>query len=260
MSSHPNPHGLATLEQLVALELPRLFAFSFHMCGRREDAERFLIELRPTAMEYGEARILSAPDPFEELLGVLARAMEDTLGRRSEHTFESLDTILRSDLTRPIDLRSSGFTDDPTQVHVLLWQLERTCLFSVLGCLPPGVRLSFVLTDLWGISPARSAELLGIKESAYRVRLTRGRKRVEDYLAPRCVHVDEQNPCTCVGRLMIALDARFISPPAHTLDIPHEPHDAKGACRDVGGLYRSLPPVQMTADDSERILSYYRQG
>jgi RNA polymerase sigma-70 factor (ECF subfamily) len=249
MSSPPT-----TVRDLLAQQLPRLYAFAFQMSGSRVESERFLQDLARQAAGRRSAELLGAEDPGRVLLGWLARSLEENLGRKAEHTFEKLDLVLRSDITRPIDLRSSGIGDDPARVHVMLWELKRTCLTAVLGCLPPGVRLSFVLTDLLGFSPAEAADLLEIKESAYRVRLTRARKRIEDYLAPRCYHVDRQNPCTCTGRLMIAIDSGFLQPPPHTLDIPHEPHDADGPRRDMGGLYRSLPEVALTEADLRRLL------
>jgi RNA polymerase sigma-70 factor (ECF subfamily) len=250
MSSRPS-----TVKELLAQEFPKLYAFAFQMSGSRGESERFLQDLSRQAKARPEQELLAEPDPGKLLLGMVARHMEENLGRKAEHTFEKLDTILRSDLTRPIDLRAAGMDDDPTKVHVMLWELKRTCLTAVLGCLPPGVRLSFVLTDLLGFSPAEAAELLDIKESAYRVRLTRARKRIEDYLTPRCYHVDRQNPCTCTGRLMIAIDNGFIKQPPHTLDIPHEPHDGEGPRRDMGGLYRSLPEVVLTEADLRRLMS-----
>ncbi|EDM74373.1 RNA polymerase sigma subunit [Plesiocystis pacifica SIR-1] len=243
------------VRELLSAELPKLYAFAYQMCGSRKDAARFVEELCAHVARLDETKLLNDGDPGRALLGMMARNMEESLGRRSEHTFESLDNILRSDITRPIDLNSQGMSDDPTQIHVMMWELKRTCLTSVLGCLPPGVRLSFVLTDLAGLSPAEAAEMLGIKESAYRVRLTRARKRIEDYLAPRCFHVDRENPCTCSGRLMIALDAGFVKPPARSDDIPHEPHDAKGSQRDVGSLYRGLPRVKQPDVEIERLIS-----
>ena len=42
--------------------------------------------------------LLNDGDPGQTLLGMMARTMEENLGRRSEHSFESLDTILRSDI------------------------------------------------------------------------------------------------------------------------------------------------------------------
>jgi RNA polymerase sigma-70 factor (ECF subfamily) len=250
----PVPNRPSSLRELLTEAIPRLYAFAYQMCGDRGEAERFVAALgRDATARSGE--ILGAKDPQRALLGMLARDLEEHLGRRSDHTFESLDQILRSDITRPIDLRAAGMGENPRRAHAMLWELKRTCLTSVLGCLPPGVRLSFVLTDLVGLSPPEAADLLGIKESAYRVRLTRARKRVEDYLAPRCYHVDRQNPCTCPGRLMIAIDADFVRPPPHEDDVPHEPHDAGGARRDVGSLYRGLPEVRLAPDAMSRLLA-----
>jgi DNA-directed RNA polymerase specialized sigma24 family protein len=245
----------STLRELLGQQLARLYAFAYHMSGNREDARDHLRQLVRDAKEQGESSILGSANPPDVLLGLLARKMEETLGRKSDHTFDGLDEILRSDITRPIDLSTGvGPGGDPAKVHIMLWELKRTCLTATLCCLPPGVRVSFVLTDLLGYGPAEASELLGIKESAYRVRLTRARKRIEDYLAPRCYHVDNQNPCTCTGRLIIAMDAKFVAAPPHTLDIPHEPHDSEGPRRDMGSLYRSLPVVQMTDPELVAIL------
>jgi len=205
------------------------------------------------AKERGEV-LLERPNPEAVLLSALAKNLEDQLGRKAERSFDSLDRILHSDISRPIDITRKGI-EDPSRIHLMLWELKRTCLTAVLECLPPGVRVSFVLTDVYGLGPAEAAELLDIKESAYRVRLTRARKRVEDYLAPRCMHVDRANPCSCSGRLMIAMDAGFVSEPAPPNDVPHDPYDAEPPRRDVGGLYRGLPKVQLPEASIRKLVS-----
>jgi RNA polymerase sigma-70 factor (ECF subfamily) len=231
--------------QRLRQELPRLYAFAYYMCCNREEALNAVKQVITDVTAQGPDRFLAVDKPGDALLGLMARSLEESLGRKSEYTFEGLDEILRSDITRPIDLTGGPLGGDPVKLHTMLWELKRTCLTATLSCLPPGVRVSFVLTDLLGYGPVEAAELLGIKESAYRVRLTRARKRVEDYLTPRCVHVDNQNPCTCNGRLLIAIEANFVKLPPHREDIPHEPHDADGPRRDMGSLYRSLPVVQL---------------
>jgi RNA polymerase sigma-70 factor (ECF subfamily) len=240
----PTNQSLAQPE-LLRRELPRLFAFAYHMSCSRDEALAAVRQLVADVRAKGGVNDLGL-SPSDALLAMLARAMEEALGRKSEHTFEGLDEVLRSDITRPIDLGAGGpLGGDPVNLHTMLWELKRTCLTATLSCLPPGVRVSFVLTDLLGYGPVEAADLLGIKESAYRVRLTRARKRVEDYLTPRCTHVDAQNPCTCTGRLLIAIEAGFVKMPPHRADIPHEPHDADGPRRDMGSLYRSLPVVTL---------------
>ncbi len=245
----------SNIRELISNELPRLYAFAFHMSGSRPEARAHVDQLVRDIKTKGGDALLTDDNPSDAVLGLMARTMEENLGRKSEFSFDGLDNLLRSDITRPIDLSGGVLQNSPQKVHLMLWELKRSCLTATLCCLPPGVRVSFVLTDLLGHSPADAARLLGIKESAYRVRLTRARKRIEDYLTPRCAHVDPQNPCTCTGRLVIALDAEFIKTPAHTLDIPHDPHDADGPRRDMGSLYRSLPDAQLTPEEQTETLA-----
>lgn len=207
--------------------------FAFLITGDRIDAERHVDELLATTAEKDE----------QALIGALARQLQEALGRKADVSFRILDNILRSDITRPVDMRGAAVRNSPERIRVLLWELKRTCLARVLGCLPPSVRLSFVLTEIFGYPPNEAATMLEIRESAYRVRLTRARKRVDDYLTPRCQFVDAKNPCTCEGRLGIALDARFVEYPPHEGDTPVGPHDASPPCRDTTLIYRGLPRV-----------------
>ncbi len=242
-----------TFRQVFAAELPRLYTVAFHMSGTRSEAFERLRELvaLPQAFEVTEA----IPHPGNALLGVLARHIEELLGRKAEKSLQILDDILRDDITHPIDINTRGIDGDFGRVHPLLWELKRTCLTSVLGCLPPGLRISFILTDLLGYSPAGSAELLGINESAFRVRLTRARKRLDNYLAPLCQFVDRANPCNCEGRLGVALAKDFISFPPHTDDIPHAPHDSGPEFHEMGPLYRALPAILITEEQRSELLA-----
>jgi|GEM_PF-682632 len=246
-----------TLRQVFAAELPRLYTVAFHMGGTRAEAFERLSELVALPQAFA---VTQAPRPGDALLGVLARYIEDLLGRKSERSLQILDDILRDDITHPIDINTRGIDGDFGRVHPLLWELKRTCLTSVLACLPPGLRISFILTDLLGYSPTGSAELLGINESAFRVRLTRARKRLDNYLAPLCQFVDKANPCNCEGRLGVALAKDFISFPPHTDDIPHAPHDSGPEFHEMGPLYRALPTVTITKEQRSQLLAICPQA
>lgn len=249
--------GTSFHDTLVAL-LPDLYRFSFYVSARRDEALEHLQGMTE-ALIADAGNLQSAERIRHAVFGSAAQWLEKNLGRRANLSFSDLDAVLRSDITRPIDtamLVRDGIEPD---THVLLWQLKRTCLTSALCCLPPAVRISFVLTDILGFAPEEAAAMLKIKDSAYRVRLARGRKKIEDYLTPRCHHVDRHNPCDCPGRLMIAVDAGFVGHPEHTLDIPHEPHDGQPPRRDVASLYRALPHVVLPPALAAEIEATVRQ-
>jgi RNA polymerase sigma-70 factor (ECF subfamily) len=95
-----------------------------------------------------------------------------------------------------------------------------------------------------------AAQALGISKSAYKVRLSRARKKVTDYLAPRCEHVDPLNPCRCPARVGVALRKGFIRSSGEVkLRQPVTPFGRYGAgpdtedkpLRDVMTIYSHLP-------------------
>ena len=221
-----------------------LYHFAFLMTGDREDADRFTSDFLETANlddALDDAR-------FDTLIGAFARDLTDKLGRAATTSFAILDNILRTEITRPLDPDHQEVRGSAERVRVMLWELKRTCLARVLCGLPPSVRVAFVLTVVFGYSPAAAARLLFIRESAYRVRLTRARKRVGDFLSPRCEHMDPKNPCTCEGRLVIALDHAFVRFPPHLKDTPAGDHDTSHTGTDVELLYRELPGIEPAAD------------
>ncbi len=108
-------------------------------------------------------------------------------------SFDALDDMIRSDPTRVT--RVQGLPD--SERNNLLWNLEQGCLTSVLSCLNTAERLAFILATTAGLSDKEAARVLDISVPAYRVRLSRARKKVVGYLAPRCSHITPANPCHC---------------------------------------------------------------
>ncbi len=244
----------AKLRALLREHLPDLYRFAYFMTARRDEAVEQLRYLVNEAESVGAEALAASDDVRTRLIAMLARGLEHRLGRRASFTFDGLDQILRNDITRPIDMQQGDLRGDPRRLHVMLWELERTCLVSTLCALPASVRLAVVLTDLFGYPPEQAAQMLGINDSAYRVRATRGRKRLTDYLAPRCQHMDPDNPCTCTGRLAIAMDAGFVRFPPDHAQIPHTPHERGGRVRDATTLLRALPPVALASHEVEALL------
>ncbi len=193
---------------LVEPHWRRLYNFVYRVTLDPTRAERYLIDVFVAAA----AQIAAAPGaPAARevwLLGVANQLLEQRLPRQPEVNFDILDETLRSEATRTDVVRSLS---DP-QRDLLLWELKQGCMTSVVNCLPPGERAAFVVCHVLKLADHAAAQCLGITESAYKVRLSRARKKVGDYLAPRCEHVNPMNPCRCPARVGTALAKGFIKP------------------------------------------------
>src|SRR6185295_8891664 len=95
------------------------------------------------------------------LLALANTMLEERLPRQPEVNFDILDDTLRNEATRTDVVRSLS---DPQR--------------------------DFLLCHVLKLDDSHAAKSLGITESAYKVRLSRARKKVGDYLAPRCEHVN----------------------------------------------------------------------
>jgi len=223
----------------------RVYNFAFRMTLDRDRAPDVVEEtfLRAyVGQDDMPAEVLVEP----WLLRITHHILEKMLPRTPEVSFDMLDDTLRSEATRTDVVRSLS---DP-QRDFLLWELKQGCMTSVINCLSPGERAAFALANIMDVTDDEASRILGVTLSAYKVRLSRSRKKVADYLAPRCEHIDPMNPCRCPARVGIALKKGFIRSGGEvSLRKANEPYGRYGAgpnqedapLRDVAAVYKSLP-------------------
>ena len=258
-------------DQLTALIEPhwrRLYNFVFRLTLDRERAERYITDVFTLAV--GQADAMPKVDAEVEvwLLGLANALLEQRLPRQPEVNFDILDDTLRNEATRTDVVRSLS---DP-QRDFLLWELKQGCMTSVINCLPPGERAAFVVCHVLKLPDDAAAKALAITESAYKVRLSRARKKIGDYLAPRCEHINPMNPCRCAARVGTALHKGFIrsigaSGGEISLRKPAEPYGRYGTgagnddvpMRDISAIYGNLPDPDPPADLGGKIIDQLAQ-
>ncbi len=196
------------LRGLVEPHWRRLYNFMFRLTLDRTRAERYLADLFGVASDKISDKPSTEPETEVWLLGLANKLLEERLPRQPEVNFDILDETLRSEATRTDVVRSLS---DP-QRDLMLWELKQGCMTAVVNCLPPGERAAFVVCHVLKLPDDQAAKSLAITESAYKVRLSRARKKIGDYLAPRCEHVNPMNPCRCPARVGTALHKGFIRP------------------------------------------------
>jgi RNA polymerase sigma factor (sigma-70 family) len=238
---------LENVQQAIATYWRRVFNFCFRMTLDREASAETVEETYLRAY-VGADKMPPQGDKLEAwLMRIALHVIERrvSFARGLDVSFDLLDEKLRSDPTRTDVVHSLS----QPQRNFYLWELKQGCMTAVANCLPPGERVAFVLSAILGYSDDSAAAVLGINTSAYKVRLSRARKKVSDYLAPRCEHVDPRNPCRCPSRLGVALNGGFLGrTPNSAVNLRPEfgrygsTVDGEDApLRDVMAIYSSLP-------------------
>ena len=251
------------MRAIVERHVRRIYNFVFRVTLDRGRAERYSEDIFVRASERMSPPVGESPRQVEvQLLKIANSILEERLPRQPELNFDMLDDTLRSEATRTDVVRSLS---DP-QRDFSLWELKQGCMTAVVNCLPPGERAAFVASTIMKLNEEEAAAALDINASAYKVRLSRARKKVGDYLAPRCEHVNPANPCRCPARVGIALSKGFI-PPVGEVNL-RKPLPAYGRygvgpgqedspLRDIAAVYGNLPDPDPSEELKVRLLARF---
>ncbi len=200
------------------------------------------------------------------LLRICSHVLDQRLPRNPEVNFDLLDETLRSEATRTDVVRS---LTDP-QRDFMLWEMKQGCMTAVINCLSPGERAAFVMATVLRKPDEEAAKVLNISKSAYKVRLSRARKKITDYLAPRCEHVDPMNPCRCPARVGVALRKGFIRSTGEVNLRKKQvtpfgrygagPDNEDAPLRDVVAIYGNLPSPDPPEGFQDQLMAKLESG
>ncbi|MDT0305780.1 RNA polymerase sigma factor [Streptomyces sp. DSM 44917] len=91
------------------------------------------------------------------------------------------------------------------EAELLATEVRLSCTQAVLQCLDREERVAFVLGDIFGLSSAEAAWVLGTGPAAYRKRLERVRRRLRAYLDATCGLANPGAFCRCERRVEAAV-------------------------------------------------------
>lgn len=252
------------LRQAIVTYWKRIYNFAFRITLDRAWAIQAVEETFLRA--YVGVEKMPAEPRIEAWLLRIANHVIDTRHTDSgpDVSFDLLDEKLRSEPTRTDIVQSLS----QPQRNFYLWELKQGCMTSVVNCLPAGERVAFVLTAILGYNEEHAAEVLNISTSAFKVRLSRARKKISDYLAPRCEHVDPRNPCRCPSRLGVALSGGFVGrmPGAEANLRPEfgrygsKVDGEDSPLRDVMAIYAALPDPDPPPDLEALLIGKLESG
>ncbi len=215
-----------------ARQLEPLYVFAVFMLGSRDAAFAAVCDV----MGAHEG------DPATWTPALVVRLLAAEKGARGDR-FAELSDILRTNATVPVDLSHPLVQGDARRLNTLLWELQRSCLITTLRALTPERRAVFIFLHVLGVSVEGTADIFGTSPAAVRMAESRAKHDLENYLGPRCEHLDADNPCRCAARLGNALEGDLVRWPTHD-DHGGRPFVPE-VQRDSAALYASLPRVRL---------------
>lgn len=170
-------------EEFVELYWPKLFQYSYLMCGQREDAEEVTQETLLKVFEKLDQ--LREPERFKAWVFRIAR--NACYMKRRKSVFAPVQELSLDELM-PVtqedgDQRRLEIADWSSLPEDIALQSElRERLEAAIQSLPEIYRAVLILRDIEGLSTQETAEVLDITEDAVKTRLHRARLAVRSYL------------------------------------------------------------------------------
>lgn len=163
-------------DRFVDLYRPRIFSFSYAMCGQREDAEDIAQETLLQA--FRKLNSLRAPEALNTWLFRIARNACLLKHRKSkfapEHELSLEEYMPHRDAEGAPDVPDWSRLPDEAVLNLEVGEHLR----RAIGKLAPKYRMVLLLRDVQQLSTAEVAKVVGISEDAVKTQLHRARLAV----------------------------------------------------------------------------------
>jgi RNA polymerase sigma factor (sigma-70 family) len=190
---------LLDLNGLLASIQPALFNLSMRILGNREDAQdacqEILLKITTHLGSFrGESsfgtwayrvasnHLLSARTRSRETPEVSLDALQERLGQGV--------ALVES---RGLDHGRNLLPEEKLEAR----RIAIGCTQSMLMALDREHRLAYVLDTVFGLLSADAASVLLLSPAAYRKRLSRARRRLDDFMSGTCGLISDDAPCRC---------------------------------------------------------------
>jgi RNA polymerase sigma factor (sigma-70 family) len=100
----------------------------------------------------------------------------------------------------------------PVDLSLVVEETKIHCMMAMLLCLDRRQRFTFILGEIFGVSDRVASEILDIRKTTYRQRLSRARRQVYQFMREKCGLVDADNPCHCDRKTKALIDAGHVDP------------------------------------------------
>jgi len=121
-------------------------------------------------------------------------------------TFEQYKEDLESDLQDPNELSNHA------EYSIMIEELQIYCTISMLLCLSPSYRMSYILGEIFEFDHQEASYILEISKETYRQQLSRARVKITKFMSENCGMVNSSAKCSCERKLKGAIKRKRVNP------------------------------------------------
>ncbi|MGD9125254.1 MAG: RNA polymerase sigma factor [Desulfarculaceae bacterium] len=183
------------LEDLVRRIKDPVYGLSLRMLYHPQDAEDATQEILIKVIT-NLARFRGESSFRTWVFSIASNHLLTARRRRAERSAKTLAQA--EDMVLQTAAMDGGGELNQAEQSLLEEEMRISCLQAMLLCLDRGLRLAFLLGDVFEVSGQEGSQILGISAQAYRKRFSRARARVYDFMLNYCSLIRPSNPCRCL--------------------------------------------------------------
>ena len=198
--------ALTELIQRIQDPIYRLALRTLFLPADAEDAtQEILIKIITHLSEFrGESRFSTW------YFRIAANHLLTTRKRRAEKWGYSFELCEQS-IEEALSMSSAEKLETPEE-SLLAEEVRLACLQGMLLCLSREMRLVFILGVVFDVTSHEGSHILDITPEAFRQRLSRGRKQIQNFMTKKCSLIHPENPCSCAKLIPFEIKIKLLDP------------------------------------------------
>ena len=202
--------NLPAVEKLIIHHQKWIYNIALRMVGEPHDAEditqEVLLKIIKNLPEFkGESsfRTWAYRIVVNHVLNMKKRVLEKRWSSFAHYS---------QDIDNTPDMDFPDQDNLPVEKSLIIEEIIIHCFMGMLLCLNRKERLVFILGEFFEISNSVASEILGCSNENFRQILSRGRRKVYQFIREKCSLIDKKNPCHCRLKAKSMIDSGVIDP------------------------------------------------
>ncbi|MFK8056317.1 MAG: RNA polymerase sigma factor [Saprospiraceae bacterium] len=194
------------LANLIERHQPYIYNIAWKMVSNPQDAEDLTQEtLVKIVTNLGKFNFESAFQTWAyRILRNHFLNDQKTSSKTPTHNFKEYGDALYSIPNTDLSNNDKLLKED------VIKETRLTCMSGMLLCLTKEQRLIYIIGEMFRADHTIGSEIMEISKANYRMKLSKARKDLINFMQQKCGLVDKSNPCRCHKKVTVNLEAGVI--------------------------------------------------